>query len=180
MDGPAAGKLAQHHEPDGHGQRRVLPLGCTEQQQREPRRYRQRDGANIDRLRGRHGRHVQQRQPSVSGYEASTQSGCPYHCYTVYESENIYVTVGGVTVAAGASKYGNSTSSAVAQALANAINGAGAGMPVSASVSGSTVALTSKLHGGGTDYSISVSYSWSSPFTTPDFHVSASGMSGGS
>ena len=117
---------------------------------------------------------------TVSGYEASTQSGCPYHCYTVYESENIYVTVGGVTVAAGASKYGNSTSSAVAQALANAINGAGAGMPVSASVSGSTVALTSKLHGGGTDYSISVSYSWSSPFTTPDFHVSASGMSGGS
>lgn len=117
---------------------------------------------------------------TISGYEASTQSGCPYHCYTVYESENIYVTIGGVTVSAGASKYGNSTSSAVAQALANAINGAGAGMPVSASVSGSTVALTSKLHGSGTDYSISVSYSWSSPFTTPDFNVSASGMSGGS
>lgn len=100
--------------------------------------------------------------------------------HTIYDIGSVSITVNSATKSL---NYGqNSTSSNLAIALANLINGDST-YPVSAGVTGSTIFLTAKTGGNATNYSLSATSSTSDPndFGTASFTAtpSASSLTGG-
>lgn len=94
----------------------------------------------------------------------------PPRCTTVYDSGNVYLSVGGYSVAAPYGKGSNSLS--VVSSLASLVNTSGA--PVTASAFNSTITLFSTTPGANTNYSLSTS-------PEGDFNATLSGatMTGG-
>ncbi len=114
---------------------------------------------------------------AISGTEGGfcpSDLGCRLPSQLVWDTGNVSITVNSSTKSV---TYGRgSTSSSVAQALANAINGDST-YPATASLTGSTVNLTAKTGGASTNYSLSSSSSSNDPadFTPPSFAASSSG-----
>lgn len=113
---------------------------------------------------------------TVAGNQQSTQVGCPYHCQTIYNSGNVYVTIGSTQYTGG---YGGSTATAasVANSLASSMN---SGTQVSATVNGSSITVTALASGFSTDYSVSTSCTYYTQyFNGCAFSASGSDMTGG-
>lgn len=92
---------------------------------------------------------------------------------TIFDSGSVWVTVNGTQATA---SYGQGdTTASVAQKLQTAM----ASLPVTVSLSGSTLNLTAKTNGSATNYSLSAGSSTSQPgtFSSPSFTVSVSGPS---
>jgi RHS repeat-associated protein len=93
------------------------------------------------------------------------------------DAGTVQVTVGSftATVSYGTIPHSPSTSTAVASALTNLLNGTGS--PVTASVSGSTISLVSRTTGKGTNYTLSTSSTTNYPseFGQASFYGTASG-----
>jgi RHS repeat-associated protein len=118
---------------------------------------------------------------SFSGAAKTTQvPDCPLHqSCPIYDSGEVDITVNGVVAGAPYSHTQNPTSAGIAQALVNQIN-TKAGMPVTATLSGTTgIVITSP---NGTNYAFSLSQSYDTEdFTSPSFTITPSSgtMSGG-
>jgi RHS repeat-associated protein len=118
---------------------------------------------------------------SFSGAAKTTQvPDCPLHqSCPIYDSGEVDITVNGVVAGASYSHTQNPTSAGIAQALVNQIN-TKAGMPVTATLSGTTgIVITSP---NGTNYAFSLSQSYdTADFTSPSFTITPSSgtMSGG-
>jgi RHS repeat-associated protein len=118
---------------------------------------------------------------SFSGAAKTTQvPDCPLHqSCPIYDSGEVDITVNGVVAGAPYSHTQNPTSAGIAQALVDQIN-TKAGMPVTATLSGTTgIVITSP---NGTNYAFSLSQSYdTADFTSPSFTITPSSgtMSGG-
>jgi RHS repeat-associated protein len=99
----------------------------------------------------------------------STLTGGVYSS-TTYDSGTLTVTVNGFQASAPYSQNQNNTASAMASALASALNASGS--PVTASASGTTITMTAKTVGTATDYTVTGS-------STKSFTASSTTLSGG-
>jgi YD repeat-containing protein len=118
---------------------------------------------------------------TITGSAKQTQApDCPLHqSCPIYDSGSVAITVNGVSVSA--SYTGPLTSASMASGLASAINTT-PGMPVTATVSSSTLTLQSVGTGTAVNYGFSLSTSYdTTDFTSPSFSFTpASGtMTGG-
>jgi RHS repeat-associated protein len=118
---------------------------------------------------------------SFSGAAKTTQApDCPLHqSCPIYDSGEVDITVNGVVAGASYSHTQNPTSAGIAQALVNQIN-TKAGMPVTATLSGTTGIVITSPNGANYAFSLSQSYD-TADFTSPSFTINPSSgtMSGG-
>src|ERR1051326_2689779 len=98
---------------------------------------------------------------------------------TVFDSGLVYLAIGRFVASAPYSQSGNNTSALVAAALVNGPTGVNqSGLPVTATVSGSTITMTYKVPGSAGNLPVVVTSSSQSP-DTPSFTSTDTTLSGG-
>ena len=111
---------------------------------------------------------------TIGGTEQHITQDCVHHpCPVTYDTGTVSIIVNGLTTTV---SYGQtSTSTTIATALTNAIDGNGS-LPVSASLSGTVITLTAKTSGSGTNYPLSTSVTYdSTDFSVASFWATPSG-----